>query len=319
MRLVLFYLLALTWGGQAAGQSTSYPSKPIRFIVPFAAGGSTSILSRLVGDRLTRSWGQQVLVDNRPGGNTIIGTEAMVKSPADGHTILFATTSHVTYPQLTPAPYDALKDFATVATIGNSQYVLVLNAGVPANTLVEFIDYAKARPGQLNFSSPGGGGMGHLAGEMFNILAGVKIQNVSYKGSAPAVTDLVGGQVQVSFVTPINVMSHIKSGKLKALAITGKRRMDALPQMPTFAEGGLPSFEMSVWFGVLAPAATPNAIISKLSAEISRFLTQPDVAETLASQGMDPFITTPEQFSALMKADYAKYARVIETAKIKLE
>ncbi len=319
MRLILFCLLALTCTTQSFGQSNTYPSKPIRFIVPFAAGGSTSILSRLVGDRLTKSWGQQVLVDNRPGGNTIIGTEAMVKSQADGHTILFATTSHVTYPQLTPAPYDALKDFAAVATIGNSQYVLVINADVPANTLLEFINFAKARPGQLNFSSPGGGGMGHLAGEMFNILAAVKLQNVSYKGSAPAVTDLVGGQVQLSFVTPINVMSHIKAGKLKSLAITGKRRMDALPQMPTFAEGGLPSFDMSVWFGILAPAATPGTIINKLSTEIAKFLTQPDVAETLASQGMDPFINTPEQFATLMKADYAKYAKVIETAKIKLE
>ncbi len=314
----LLAVAAVLAGGPVAAQQ-SYPNKPIRFIVPFAAGGSTSVLARLVGDRLTKSWGQQVLVDNRPGGNTVIGTQFVVKSPADGYTILMGTASHVTYPLLTPAPYDAIKDFATVATLGRSEYLIALHPSVPAGNLKEFIAYAKSRPGQLNFASPGGGGLGHLAGELFNIVAAVQLQHVPYKGAAPAVTDLLGGQVQVSFVTPINVLSQIQAGKLKAFAITGKNRLESLPQVPTFAEAGLPGFEMTVWFGVLAHAATPRDIIMKLNSEINSFLAVPEVKANLDSQGMAPFISSPEQFASLLKADSEMYARVIKAANIKID
>ncbi len=315
----LMTLVALmTFTGSAAAQQ-NYPNKPIRFIIPFAVGGATTVLARLVGEKLTESWGQQVLVDNRPGGNTLIGSEAMVRSAPDGYTILLATASHVTYPMLTPAPFDAIKDFAAVQTLSMSEYMLALNPSVPVNNLQEFIAYAKARPGQLNFSTPGGGGMGHLAGEMFNILAGVKMTHVPYKGGGPAVTDLVGGQVQLSFVVPINVLGHIKSGRLKPIAVTGRNRMENVPQMPTFTEAGLPGFDLNVWFGVLAPAATPKDIINKLANEISRFVALPDFKEKLAAQGMDPFVTSPEQFAALMKSDTAKFAKVIKAANIKLD
>ena len=314
----LLAVAAVLAGGPVAAQQ-SYPNKPIRFIVPFAAGGSTSVLARLVGDRLTKSWGQQVLVDNRPGGNTVIGTQVVVKSPADGYTILMGTASHVTYPLLTPTPYDAIKDFAAVATLGRSEYLIALHPSVPAGNLKEFIAYAKSRPGQLNFASPGGGGLGHLAGELFNIVAAVQLQHVPYKGAAPAVTDLLGGQVQVSFVTPINVLSQIQAGKLKAFAITGKNRLESLPQVPTFSEAGLPGFEMTVWFGVLAHAATPRDIIMKLNSEINSFLAVPEVKSNLDSQGMAPFISSPEQFSSLLKADSEMYARVIKAANIKID
>ncbi len=313
--LVAASLMALC--ASATGQT--FPSKPIRFISPFAPGGTTTILARLVGERLTKSWGQQVLVDNRPGGNTLIGTEALVRLPADGYSILLVTTSHLTYPMLTPAPYDSVKDFAPIATLSKSDYMLTLHPSVPSNSLQEFITYAKARPGQLNFSSPGNGGMGHLAGELFNIQAGVQLQHIAYKGGAPATADLVGGQVQLAFVVPLNVINHIRAGKLKAIAVSSKARMDALPQMPTFTEAGLPSYDVNVWFGVVAKAGTPADIVNRMSTEITNMLNTPETRQLLASQGMDPLIMTPEQFGVLMRADNAKYAEVIKTAKIKID
>ena len=303
----------------ASAAAQTYPSKPIRFISPFAPGGTTTILARLVGERLTKSWGQQVLVDNRPGGNTLIGTEALVRLPADGYSILLVTTSHLTYPMLTPAPYDSVKDFAPISTLSKSDYMLTLHPSVPSNSLQEFIAYARARPGQLNFSSPGTGGMGHLAGELFNIQAGVQLQHIAYKGGAPATADLVGGQVQLAFVVPLNVINHIRAGKLKAIAVSSKTRMEALPQMPTFIEAGLPSYDVNVWFGVLAKAGTPADIINRMSTEITSMLNTPETRQLLASQGMDPLIMTPDQFGALMRADNAKYAEVIKTAKIKID
>jgi tripartite-type tricarboxylate transporter receptor subunit TctC len=247
-------LVLLAWPLVALAQAT-YPMKPIRFISPFAPGGSTSAMARLVGQKLTESWGQNVIVDNRPGGNTIIGTDAL----------------------------------------------------------------AKSRPGQLNYATTGAGGSGHLANEMLNILAGIKTQHIPYKGAGPALVDLIGGQVQMFINNPLTVIPHIKSGRLKAMAITGETRVPALPQVPTFTEAGLPGLDVKPWFFVLAPAGTPKAIIDKLSTEIARIVAMPDVQEYLAKQGMDPFSSTPEQLATLMKTDMAKWAKVIKTANIKLE
>ena len=304
--------------GWCAAQST-YPNKPIRFITPYAAGGSTTVLARLIGQALTESWGQQVIVDNRPGGNTIIGTEALAKSPADGYTIMLGTATHVIICSLLPTPYDAVKDFTPVATIVSHEQVLVLNAQVPANNLLELIALAKSRPGQLNYATSGAGGPSHLTTEMFSLQAGIKMQHIPYKGAGQSMTDLIGGQVQLNFSNPINVVAHIKAGRVKGLASSGAHRSPVLPQVPTFPEAGLPGFEVSFWQGVLAPAGTPKAIIDKLSAEIGRILALPEMREKLASQGAEPFITTPEQFGALMKADMARYAKVIKAANIKLE
>lgn len=318
IRLLVLSLL-LAFAGSASAQQ-GYPNKPIRFIVPYAPGGSTSNVARLIGQKLTEAWGQQVIIDNRPGGNTVIGSEALAKSPPDGYTISLAASTHATVPHLLASlPYDPIKDFTPVATLVTTQLVLVLHPSVPANNLQEFIALAKSKPGQLNFASVGTGSSTHLAGELFNNVAGVKMQQVPYKGTAPALTDLIGGQVQLNFDTPITSIPHIKSGKLKAIAITGKTRLAALPQVPTFAEAGLPNYDFQLWMGVLAPAGTPKEIVNKLNTEIAKILTMPDMKEKLVSQGLEPFVSTPDQFAALIKSDITKFGQVIKTANIKLE
>ncbi len=317
-RSVTVVLLMILAGSGIAQQN--YPSKPIRFIVPFPPGGSTDPLARLAGQRMAESWGQQVLIDNRPGGSTIIGTEAVAKAAPDGYTILLAGIPLVTGTSLYPnIPYDAIRDFAPVTTIARSEYVLVLHPSVPANNLQEFIALAKAKPDQLDYGSSGTGGSLHLAGELFNFVAGVKMLHIPYKGSGPLVTDLIGGQVRLSFQTPIATLGHIRSGKLRPIAVTGKGRLSALPQVPTFAEAGLSGFDVDIWFGIVAPTGTPKAIIDKMASEVGKGLATPETRDKLSSQGMDPFISTPEQTAALIKADIAKYAKIIKTANIKGE
>ncbi len=296
----------------------AYPSKAIRFIIPYPPGGSATPIARIIGQKLTESWGQQVIVDNRGGGNTVIASELLVKSPPDGYTILLMDQTIIINPNLITTSYDAIKDFAPVATVNSSVVILGANPSVPANTLQEVIALAKSKPGELNYASAGSGGLNHLSGELFNILTGAKIQHVPYKGGGPAVTDLMGGQVQLCFFSPF-ILPQIKSGKLKAIAVTGRTRMPALPHVPTFSEAGLPGFDVKGWYGVLAPAATPKPIIDKLSAEIGRILAMPDVKEQLDRLGVDPFISTPEEFGTMMKTELSKWANVIKTAKIKLE
>ena len=308
----------MTIAGPAAAQQT-YPGKPIRLIVPFAPGGGTNIVARLIGQTLSENLGQQVNVDNRPGGNTVIGSEALVKSPPDGYTIIMVTVAHAINPHLFPTPYDAIRDFAPVASVVGSELLLVVHPSLPANDLRGFIALAKSKPGQLNYATSGSGTSSHLAAEYFNILAAVKIQHIPYKGSGPALTDLIGGQVQLSFQSPSAVVAHIKSGKLNPIAITGQARAPALPQVPTFTEAGLPGLDVKLWYGVLAPAGTPKPIIDRLSTELAAILAVPEFKEKLASQGVEPFFSTPEQFAALIRTDYAKYGKIIKTANIKLE
>ena len=297
-----------------------FPSKPVRFIVPYDPGGNTTILARLTSEKMAQGFGQQVLVDNRPGGNTVIGSEAMVRSAPDGHTLLLVTSTHVISPLLnSKLPYDSVKDFAAVATLARTDLILSMNPGVAANNLQELIALAKARPGALNAASIGTGGITHLASEYFNIQAGVKTQHVPYKGTGLVLTDLVAGQVQLFFAPPAAIIPFIKSGKLKGIAVTAESRMTALPQVPTFAEGGLPGYELKSWYGVLAPGATPRRLLDRLSAEIARALAQPDVRKSMLAQDMDPYITTPEQFATLMAAETTKFARIIKTANIKVE
>ncbi len=317
LRIMIAAALMALAGSVAAQQN--YPNKPIRFILPYAAGGNTSILARLVGQKLTESWGQPVIVDNRGGGNGIIGTEALLKSPPDGYTILLASSTHVLINPLRPTSYDPIKDFDAVATIADSRYVLLLHPSVPANNLKEFIAYAKARPGELNYATPGAGGGQHLASEWFNMLAGIKMQHVSYKGGGQALTDLIGGYVQVYLPVPITAIPFVNSGKLKALAITGEKRLAALPNVPTFTEAELPGFDAKTWFGFLAPAGTPKMVINKLSSEIAKILAMPDIKEKLNSQGVESFISTPEQFAALMETYLGRYAKIIKDANIKLQ
>ena len=309
-------LVALS--GIATAQQ-EYPNRPIRFITPYAPGGSTTVMARLVGQHLTERWGQNVIVDNRPGGNTIIGTEALTRSAPDGYTILLATSTHAILSSLTKTPYDPIKDFAPVATIGISPQVLVLNTAVPANTVQEVIALAKSKPGQLNFGSSGAGGPTHLSGELFNIIAGVNTQHIPYKGAGPVMIDLIGGHVQMFYSVPVNIIAHVKSGKLKAIAVTGQTRLTALPQMPTFAEAGLPGFDVKTWNGVLAPAGTSKTILGKLSAEIGAMLATPNVKEKLEGLGVGTLISTPDQFGAMIKSDMATYLKVIKTAHIRVD
>jgi tripartite-type tricarboxylate transporter receptor subunit TctC len=231
---------------------------------------------------------------------------------------MLAVSTHVLVPQLLAAPYDPIKDFSPVTTLTNSEFVLAVHPAVPANSLPELVALARSKPGQLNYSSSGSGGVSHLAGELFNIMAGVEIQHVPYKGGGPALADLIGGQVQMSFQAPVVAIPHINGRRLKAIAISGEKRAPSLPQVPTFTEAGLPDFDARYWFGVLAPAGTPSQVIDVLSAEIAAVWGTPDIKEKLASQAMEPYITTPRQFAALLRADQAKYARIVKSGKIKI-
>ena len=310
--------LALACASPSAAQQ-AYPSKPIRFIVPYPPGGTTNLMSRLIGQKLTESFGQPVVIDNRPGGNTIIGTDALARAKPDGYTILLTSSIHVITPLLIPTPYDPIKDFAPITTTTITEQVLAVHPSVPADTLQELIALAKSRPGQLNYATATGGGPTHLATELLSLMTGIKLQHIPYKGGAQVVTDLLGGQVQMAFQSPIAVVAHIKNGRLKGIAVSGPARLAALPQMPTFTEAGLPGFDVKYWQGVFAPAGTPEEIINWLSVEIAKIMRATDVREKLAAQGLDTFTSTPAQFAALVKADLANYSRIIKEANIKAD
>jgi tripartite-type tricarboxylate transporter receptor subunit TctC len=306
--------------GVPCSAQPAYPSKAIRFIVPYPPGGSTDPMARLAANKLAERWGQSVVVDNRPGGSTIIGTEAVAKAAPDGYTILLASSALLTTPSLFPRlPYNVLRDFTGVATIGRSRFVLVLGPSVAANNLQEFIALAKARPGQLNFASSGVGANTHLSAELFNSMLGTKMNHIPYKGSGVLVTDLISGRVELSFQVPITVMTYITSGRLKAVAITGDTRAPALPEVPTFSEAGLPGFRAEGWFGIVAPAATPKHVINKMSGEMALILATADAKDYLIKQGSEAFISTPDQVTALIRSDVARYAKIIKDAHIKVE
>ncbi len=297
----------------------NYPTKPIRWITPYPPGGSTTALSRLVGDKLGEVFGQNVIIDNRPGGNTMIGADAVAKAAPDGYTLLLGGNTQVILSLLMRPPFDVFKDFAPVTILAKTNYILVVNPSLPANNLQEFIALAKARPGQLNVASVATGSAQHLMGELFNILAGVKMQHIPYRGGQQGIIDLMGGTVQASFSNALNVIPHIKNGKLKGLAITGDKRTVSLPQLPTYAEAGLPGYDPKNWQGMLTTAGTPGAIINKLSFEVGKILAMPDIREKLLASGMEPYHSGPQKMAAQMKADYAENGKIIRTANIKIE
>ena len=301
--------------GIAAAQQP-YPNKPIRIIVPFPPGASNDILGRLVGKKLTESLGVQTIVDNRPGGSTIIGASALLKSPPDGYTLMLTSGTHIITPILIPAPYDAVKDFVAVATVDKSDYLFVVHPALPVSNLKEFIALAKAKPGQINYASSAKGSGNHLSAEMFAMRTGIKMQHVPYKGGGPAVIDLMAGQVQMFFNSPSSLVPYVKQGKLKALAVTGDKRMPALPNIPTFAESGIPNFDIKSWHGILAPPGIARPIVDKINSEVGKMLGMQDVLQTLESFGLGPFISTPEQFAALMRSEAVRYAEVIKAASI---
>ena len=297
-----------------------FPRKPIRLIVAFPPGGSTTVVARLLGQKMTERLGQPVIVDNRPGANGVIACEELLRSPADGHTLAMVVNTHAINPlMMASLPYDTNKDFATVGTLYKLELVLVAHPSVPAENLREFIALANTKPSALNFAAGDNLGLTHLAAETFNTMAGVKLQVVPYKGTGPALADTLAGHVQGYFSSPTAVIAHVKSGKLKAYGISGSRRSSALPDVPTFAEAGLPGYEAGTWAGLLAPAATPKDIVSKLSSEIAAIMNLPDIKEQLASQGLDPYVTTPEAFSQLIRSDTSRFEKVIKAANLKVE
>lgn len=308
-------LLSVGNGSFAQG----FPDKPVRLVVPYPPGGGTSIVAQVLSQKLKDKWGQPVVVDNRPGASGIIGASDVLRAPADGHTLLLASSTHVINPLLMSTPYDAIKDFAPVLTLYSSELVLVINPSLPANTLQEFIALAKAHPDEFNYASVSAGGTTHLAGELLNMKADIKARHVPYKGAGPALTDLIGGQVQFAFAAPAPVLPFITNGRLKALAVTGKARLAAMSQVPTFAEAGMPDFHISLWFGLLAKAGTPPALVDKLAADIGAVMDTPEMKERLSGLGLARYVSGPEAYGNLMKTDLAAFAALVKAANIKLE
>jgi len=299
-----------------------YPSKPIRIVVPFPAGGTTDILARAVAAKLTETTGQPAVVDNRPGAGGNIGAELVAKSAPDGYTFLMGTVgTHAINPSLyAKMPYDHVKDFAPVILVAGVPNVLVVNPALPVNSVQELIAYIKANPGKVNFASSGSGTSIHLSGELFKTMTGLQLTHVPYKGSAPALQDLVGGQVQIMFDNLPSSLALIKGGKLKALAVTSAERSSALPDVPTVAESGLPGFEASSWFGLLAPAGTPKEAIAKINGEVAKWLATPEAKEKLASQGAIAAAgLTPEDFQKHIASETTKWAKVVKESGAKVD
>lgn len=314
---------ALSLAAAAAGllstpaAATDYPQKPIRIVVPFATGGGTSNAARLIGEKLTERWGQPVVIDNRPGGNTVIGAELVAKSPADGYTLFFANTSFAINPGLMPKlPYDSARDFTPVASLMVNNFVMLAHPGEPARNLQELIRTIKAKPEEYPYPTVGGAGIGRMASEMFNSRIGVQLVNIPYKGTSQLATDLLGGQVKYALEIPAVYIPQVKAGKVRALAVTGKHRLASLPDVPTFAEAGMPDFNVQSWYGLMAPAATPRPIVEKLSATIQDILKSPDVRKRLEAIEAEPLIGGPSEFGALIKKETERFAKVIKDAKI---
>ena len=296
-----------------------YPSKPVRIVVPYPAGGVADLLPRTVGARLAEKWKQPVVVENKPGASGNIGMAEGARAEADGYTLVLAPTGNLTVNQFLfkDLPFDVARDFTPVTLLATSPNVLVVHPSVPAKTFKEFIAYAKANPGKLNFSSPGSGSGAHLAGELLNVEAGIKAVHVPYKGMAPAVSDLVGGQVQMMFAGISTALPHIRAGKLVPLAIASPQRSPQLPDVPTVAESGIPGFDVTSWYGIVVRAGTPAAIVKKLHADMAEALAAADVREKLGALGLDASGNTPKEFQRLIAAESRKWSEIVRKADIK--
>ncbi len=320
MRNPLYYtLIALALHAPIAG-AADYPTRPVRIIVGFPAGSGTDMLARFVGTKLTDRLGKQIVVDNRPGANGIIAAELTARALPDGHTLQFMSISHTmnaaVYQKL---PYDTVRSFTPVMTLATGPLVLVANPNFPANGVQGLIDLARAKPNTITYAVSGTGGINHFAGAMFSRIAGVRLVNVPYKGGPQALTDLVSGQVQVMFGTAAITLSQVRAGRLKALGVSSGRRSPLLPEVPTIAESGAPGYEMSIWWGVIAPVGLPPVIVSKLNTEIGQILGQPESAQRLAADGAVPSATGSAEFGRMLTAEVEKWRRIAREADIKAE
>ncbi len=323
--MVAGVLLALL--GPVAAQSTlpgagqSYPVKPLKLIMPFPAGGPTDIVGRLIGQRLTEAWGQQVVIDNRPGGGGIIGGQLAAKSPPDGYTLFLGGITTLVLSTYTHKnrPYDAQRDFLPVTLATLQPLMLQVHPSLPVKTLKDFVALAHARPGQINYGTSGPGGSGHLAGELLRLMTKIDIVHVPYRGAPPAINDLIAGQVQSMIGSPLAVIGHVRSGKVRAIAITGAKRSAAVPEVPTFAEAGLPGYDASTWNGIMVPSGTPRAIVERVNSDVVKILRAPATQERLSADGSVAIGSTPDAFAAFIQAEHAKWGKVVREANIRIE
>lgn len=320
LRVALAVLAAMCSTAPAV-HAQSYPAKPIRMVVHFPPGGPTDLVARLLAQKMSETWGQQVLVDNRPGAGGVVGVEAVVRAAPDGYTLLFATGGSMS---ITPAigtkvSYNVFTDLAPVSLVVINPQILVLHPSVPASTVRELIKLAKSKPGQINYASVGIGSPQHLGGEMLKSMTGIDMVHIPYKGTAPAVTDLLSGQVSLMFNSMPSVLPHVRAGRLKGIAVSTQKRSAAAPEIPTVAESGVPGFNYATWYGLLAPAATPKEVVAKLNAETVRILQDKTIAQRLMSEGAEPAPGTPEELGRYMRAEYEQWKKTIAAAKLKLE
>jgi tripartite-type tricarboxylate transporter receptor subunit TctC len=311
------FLAALLFAGLVSAQA--FPTRPVRIVVPFPPAGAVDILGRVVGDKLGAKWKQSVVIENRPGGGTVLGTDIVAKAPADGYSILLAVTSLAINESLVgKLPFDAVKDFAPLTLAAIAPNILVVSPSVPANNVAELIAYAKANPGKLNYGSPGNGSAMHLSGELFKAAAGINVIHIPYKGTQPVINGLLGGEVAYTFDAGVSLV-HVKAGKLKALAVTSPRRAAIAPELPTMAEAGLPGVEAQSWYGFLMPAGTPAPIVDQASRDINEALKDPEVRERLNRVALEPVGTTPAEFARYLQADIAKWARIVKASGAKAD
>lgn len=316
--LLALGLVATALTTSAAAQA--YPGKPVKIIVPFAAGGPADNYARFIAQRLQDSLGQSFVVDNRPGAGSIIGTDIVAKAAPDGYTLLMMSNTHTVNETLIPAkPFQLMRDFVAVAPVNYSDLVLVANPALPASSLKDLVQQAKARPGKFNYASSGPGTPYHMAGELFKSMAGVYLVHIPYRGSSGARTDVIGGQVDVMFDAVTTMAEQIKAGKVKAIATTGRTRSDVLPDVPTMNEAGVPGYEATIWLGLMAPRGTPKAVVDRLNEAVSKIASQPEVRQLWVKQGAVPLVMTPEVFDSYIRDDITKWSRVIKTAGIKVD
>jgi tripartite-type tricarboxylate transporter receptor subunit TctC len=318
-RAMKIFLAVVVFLTAATAQAQSWPSKPLRYIVPFPPGAFNDTLGRTISTELSKTLGQPMVVENRPGGNSIIGTEAAAKSPPDGYTLFGAALPFSVIQSLYKTSFDVTKDFAPITLAGISANLLVVHPSFPVNSVKELIEHARRNPGRINYGSSGNGTSVHLSMELFKSMTKTFMLHIPYKGSAPVVTDLLAGQIDVMFDNLPNVIGHVRAGKMKAIAVSTAQRSALAPEVPTVAEAGVPGYELSVWFGVLAPAGTPRDIIVRLNTEIVKILNAPDVKDRFAKQGVEVRTSTPEQFSEFLRAEVSRWAKVVQDANIKAD